>query len=242
MNEELIFISYSRLDKEIVDPIHKRLFDNNFNVWMDREDIGAGDSWRAEIKTAIKTCSVFILMLSSNSGQSQYVESEFLYANQVNKKIFIVELEPNPLMSLELEFELLKPNRILVHDENYEPGLEKLVSELLKFSVINKKNIYDWFRKYPDNPNWSRIWVKKILVSPRDSTLLKIGVAWLKKYVSNDEAQYCNQWIEVYRIISKQNQYHSFSFEWGGRWIMNHPGNRRIEEVKYLIKKQISTQ
>ena len=59
-----IFVSYSRRDTETVDKIVNQLTQAGMDVWIDRNDIKAGDSWRLQIVEGIDTCHAFVLMLS----------------------------------------------------------------------------------------------------------------------------------------------------------------------------------
>ena len=66
-----IFTSYSRRDTAIVDKFMTVVMSAGLKVWIDREDILAGNSWRVQIVEAIDTCNAFILMLSGNSAVSK---------------------------------------------------------------------------------------------------------------------------------------------------------------------------
>ena len=60
------FISYSRRDTELVDNFVASLQKAGLDIWLDREDIKAGNSWRVQIVEAIDDCDAFVLMLSGN--------------------------------------------------------------------------------------------------------------------------------------------------------------------------------
>ncbi len=49
-----IFVSYSRSDSDFVDKLIGELEQSGLHVWVDREDIGGGDRWRASISEAIR--------------------------------------------------------------------------------------------------------------------------------------------------------------------------------------------
>lgn len=65
-----VFISYSRRNKEIVDRIVSEMDRASMDVWIDREDIKAGNSWRLQIVQAIDACDAFVLMLSAHPAPS----------------------------------------------------------------------------------------------------------------------------------------------------------------------------
>lgn len=89
-----IFTSYSRRDSEIVDRVVNAIGQAGVEVWLDREDIMAGNSWRVQIVKAIDACDAFILMLSENSAVSVNVHKEVILAQDSGKTIFILMLEP----------------------------------------------------------------------------------------------------------------------------------------------------
>jgi len=89
-----IFTSYSRRDTEIVEKFVTELTQAGLKIWIDREDILAGNSWRVQIVKAIDTCDAFVLMLSGNSAISTNVQKEVTLAQDSGRDIFIVMLEP----------------------------------------------------------------------------------------------------------------------------------------------------
>lgn len=88
-----VFVSYSRRDKELVDRIVRLMFRAAIHVWIDRENIRAGKTWRVQIVEAIDTCDVFILLLSSNSAASDNVRREIDLAHDAGRIVIPVMLE-----------------------------------------------------------------------------------------------------------------------------------------------------
>lgn len=88
------FVSYSRRDVETVNKFVDAMTRAGLNIWIDREDIKAGNSWRVQIVEAIDTCDAFILMLSANSAASINVHKEVILAADSGRTIFLVMLEP----------------------------------------------------------------------------------------------------------------------------------------------------
>ncbi|MBE0669634.1 MAG: TIR domain-containing protein [Anaerolineales bacterium] len=91
MNE--FFFSYSRQDLKIVDQFVEALAKEGINVWLDREDIKVGNSWRVQIVEAIDTCQAFVLMLSPNSAASKNVHKEVILAQDSARPTYVVMLE-----------------------------------------------------------------------------------------------------------------------------------------------------
>jgi len=90
---EKIFISYSRVDRQIADKIKSNLTAMAETVWIDRDEIIGGELWRAQIVEAIENCNTFILVLSSTSVKSKYVLQELNVADTERKRILPVKIE-----------------------------------------------------------------------------------------------------------------------------------------------------
>lgn len=92
-----LFISYSRSDSAAVDALTKRLEEQDFDVWIDRQGIEGGTQWRREIVDAIETCDAFILVLSPRSVASKNVRREVDLAETSERRIIPVLIEPTTL-------------------------------------------------------------------------------------------------------------------------------------------------
>jgi len=69
-SEPFIFVSYSRTDRDLVNPEIRWLQDHGINVWYD-EGISGASRWRDAIAGKIADCSLFVLYVSGNSAASQ---------------------------------------------------------------------------------------------------------------------------------------------------------------------------
>ncbi len=88
-----IFISYSRRNIETVDKFVNTLAQTGMDIWLDREDIKAGDSWRVQIVEAVDGCDAFVLMLSKESAASVNVHKEVILAQDSSRPTYVVMLE-----------------------------------------------------------------------------------------------------------------------------------------------------
>lgn len=89
-----IFVSYSQIDGEAVGHIVARLEKDGFNVWIDREEIKAGELWHESIVQAVENAYAFVLMLSPGSAISANVRKEVDLAEGANKELVPVLLAP----------------------------------------------------------------------------------------------------------------------------------------------------
>lgn len=94
-----IFISYSRRDQDYARKLADHVRQNDFNAWID-DRIDYGDLWFKEIEKAIKVCGAFVVVMSPDSEESEWVLREILIAKREKKPIF-------PLLLKGQEFGLL---------------------------------------------------------------------------------------------------------------------------------------
>jgi hypothetical protein len=85
---ERIFLSYSHRDQEFVSKLATDLETRGAQVWIDRGDIHAGAVWRDSIATAVQGCQAFILVISSDAIDSEYVGHEISMAVTYQKPVF----------------------------------------------------------------------------------------------------------------------------------------------------------
>jgi TIR domain-containing protein len=122
-----VFTSYSRRDTQTVDTIVGKMTQAGIDVWLDRADIQAGNTWRVQIVQAIDTCPAFVLMLSPNSAASDNVRKEIDLSQDSGRTIFAVMLEPVRLPA-EIRYQLAGLQFIDVQ----MLGFDQAVSELIE--------------------------------------------------------------------------------------------------------------
>lgn len=92
-NQNRIFISYSRADKEFALKLTQALKAASFHVWLDQFDIPTGARWDNELEKALSECGVFLVILTPDSIASENVKDEIGYAIDSQKRILPVLLE-----------------------------------------------------------------------------------------------------------------------------------------------------
>lgn len=96
-----IFISYAHEDKAYMERFRvtlKPLTHEEVSVWIDKEQIAAGDYWRAKIEEGLQDCSAAILLISHAFNVSSFIQDcELLYLKQAHQKrrlpLFPVHIE-----------------------------------------------------------------------------------------------------------------------------------------------------
>jgi len=105
-----VFISYSHSDTVYAHRLAAELESQGFAIWID-ERIETGDRWFRTITKAILACDAFVVVMTPEAEDSEWVEKEVLLAQRERKPIF-------PLLFQGKEFPLL----ITVHYEDVTSG------------------------------------------------------------------------------------------------------------------------
>ncbi|MHA1728634.1 MAG: toll/interleukin-1 receptor domain-containing protein [Promethearchaeota archaeon] len=102
--EPFLFVSYSHIDKVQVYPIIKELNRDGFNIWFD-EGIPISENWKESIAENIDRCIAFLVFITPNIIDSDYVRKEISFTINRHKPFFAVYLEETELPS-SLAFEI----------------------------------------------------------------------------------------------------------------------------------------
>jgi hypothetical protein len=95
-----IFISYSHKDSKYVERLEKKLIEEGFNVWIDHR-IDYGSQWPKAIQNSLDACDVFIVVVTENSFESEWVQNEVARAKRKRKPFFPLLLQGDPWLSIE---------------------------------------------------------------------------------------------------------------------------------------------
>lgn len=122
---EKVFISYSRKDIDFVRKLAGDLESAGYDVWWDITDLRGGDDWVRNIPKAIKDSRYFIVVLSPNSIESEWVRKEYTQALSLRKKIIPLMFAP-----CEVPFALNTINFVNFAEGDYTDNFTKLLTPL----------------------------------------------------------------------------------------------------------------
>ncbi len=101
-----IFISYSKQNIDFVRYLRALLESEGFSVWVDEARLAPSARWWKTIEENIETCSVFIVVMSPDAYDSDWVEREILLAEKLKRPLFPVLLAGDPWSRLaNIQFE-----------------------------------------------------------------------------------------------------------------------------------------
>jgi len=86
-DQDCVFLSYSRADREFASQLHAALSSANRHLWVDWEDIPPSAEWLAEICLHIELSFAFIFVISPDSAASEICRTEIAHAAKHHKRI-----------------------------------------------------------------------------------------------------------------------------------------------------------
>lgn len=141
-----VFISYSRKDINFARRLAADLEEAGFAVWWDISDLKGGDDWVRFIPSAIQASQYFVVLLSPDSLQSEWVAKEYSFALRLRKRVVPAMIKP-----CDVPFALNTINYVdFVHDE-YAFALNRLLLALdgVPRPVMPVKGLKKLFRTLP---------------------------------------------------------------------------------------------
>lgn len=125
-----IFISYSRRNSVIVNQVVDILEKEGYRVWIDRDGIESGDSFKSDIVAAIEQSQVVLFFSSEDSNRSSWTAKEVGVAVSFNKEIIPIKLD-NALYNRDILFDLVNLDYVDYSDpETKADNLQKLLRSL----------------------------------------------------------------------------------------------------------------
>lgn len=87
-----IFISYSHSDKDFVDRLTQELVHHRAHIWIDRWELGVGDSIIDRIQIALQNATAILVVLSRSSVESEWCKKEIAIgvAREIEEKRIVL--------------------------------------------------------------------------------------------------------------------------------------------------------
>ena len=99
MNEEHVFISYSRKDFYFAEFLALRLQQLGITTWFDMQRLIPGSSWKHVLQNGLDSCKGLVLIASHSAFISDYVRNEWQTVLKAGKPVYIVLFEAVSLPS-----------------------------------------------------------------------------------------------------------------------------------------------
>lgn len=184
MGLKKIFFSYSRIDgAQFAFRLAVDLKKEQFDVWIDQEDIRAGSEWDLEIEKALESCDFLLFIETASSVKSDNVLDEVYYAMEQRKKVI-----PLIVVDSKTPYRLQRLQHI-DFTTNYQKGLVQLVKEL----KVEASPIVFEENSYPSISTTKGSFIKKhrnlILLASLIVVAISIGLFFINKSNTSEPVQ-----------------------------------------------------
>ena len=120
-----VFISYSHQDKAFAKKLAGELAGQGMKVWWDFDSLKGGQDWQKEIERGIKQCDFFLVALTPDAVNSEWVGNEITYASLAQKTII-----PLHLKKCEVPIGLVKKQYIDFENQTQKAAIKELLGIL----------------------------------------------------------------------------------------------------------------
>jgi hypothetical protein len=124
--EKHVFVSYKHEETEFASMLIHQLTAAGFKIWIDTEQLRAGENWREAINDAIKDAFALVLVISPDAQRSEYVTYEWAFAQGAGIKV-VPLLYKHPAGRLHPQLEMLQ---YLDFTDKARPPWDKLLRRL----------------------------------------------------------------------------------------------------------------
>jgi hypothetical protein len=108
-----VFLSHSNHDRDFVDSLANVMRRHGVPVWYSQTNIMGAQQWHDEIGAALRRCDWFVIILSPQSVESEWVKHELMYVfrhNRLRNRIVPVlhqKCDPEQLSWMLPEFQMI---------------------------------------------------------------------------------------------------------------------------------------
>jgi HEAT repeat protein len=130
-----VFIAYKHEEKPFVDMLIRQVEMAGFKVWVDAEQLRAGENWREEINYAIKEAFALVVVVTPDAKISEFVTYEWAFAQGAGVKVIPIMLHDT--FRLHPQLELLQ---YLDFTDQARPPWDKLIRRLFEIQGEHQPN------------------------------------------------------------------------------------------------------
>ncbi|HEX2906611.1 MAG TPA: HEAT repeat domain-containing protein [Phototrophicaceae bacterium] len=128
-----VFVSYKHEDNDFATMVIRQLQLAGFQIWIDTEQLRAGENWRESINYAIKEALALVLIISPEARASEYVTYEWAFAQGAGVKIVPILVRPTDRLHPQLEM-----LQYLDFTDRARPPWDKLIRRLWEIQGENQ--------------------------------------------------------------------------------------------------------
>jgi TIR domain len=123
-----VFISYARKDLRVAERMRVDLERRGFPCWIDHRNLELGGDFAEEIVKSIRSCKIFLILLSSHANNSREMPKEIVLADNAGLLVIPVRIE-EILPSGAFAFQLATRQWVDLF-RDWDSGIERLASRI----------------------------------------------------------------------------------------------------------------
>ena len=127
MSNPKLFISYKRQEEEFARQLSQTLKARGLAVWIDVDEIHAGDDWQDTIQEGLDQSDILILIVTPAAMESKQVSNEWKYFNREEKLII-----PVIRQNAKLHYQLASLQQVDFENRNYNEAVEQLIRRITR--------------------------------------------------------------------------------------------------------------
>jgi len=128
-NKKVVFLSHSSKDKSFVRQLAADLTNQNILVWLDEQQISVGDSINDKVSQGLAESDYFVIAISENSLNSEWVKKELnsaLIDEIESKKVKVL-----PIKLSDIQFPpLMRDKKYADFTKSYKLGFDELIKAI----------------------------------------------------------------------------------------------------------------
>ena len=149
----LIFISYSRKDKDFVEEIARNIVTHGFRIFLDTSNIDPGDNFVTKISTELRRATAVLPIITKQYSKSRWAQAELYQALTMRKMVIPIVVGDGEFYSLDDPIQrLLRDIHYVVFSEEGSGGntLKSLILMLAEntFKISSKGRFHIYSELY----------------------------------------------------------------------------------------------
>jgi hypothetical protein len=125
-----VFLSYSRVDTEIMKRVKNSLRQAGLKIWTDEGIVPGTPSWKEAIEDAIRETEILVVLMSPDSNKSVWVQREIDYADVQDVQVLALLIRGEPRDSVPFA---LAGSQFIDLRTHYDDGMKLLISRCYEY-------------------------------------------------------------------------------------------------------------
>lgn len=192
----MVFISYSSKDEVQANSVRSILEENGIDCWMSSKSIIVGMDYCYEIPNALEKCDAILVLVSSNSMNSEWVNKEVGIATSYSKSVLPLVIDRN-IGAKKIERSIFNNIQVMFSSGNFEEDCTKLIPIINKAEITTNDVIFETSFSNKENSG------KLLIRSPKSKSGNDTAIFVFTEGVWNEFSNYVKEIVALLNRSSK---------------------------------------